>query len=73
MRRLSPAMRGRIDRHIMALADNPRPHGSLKLSGHSNTYRVRVDNHRIIYTIDDGAHTVEVGIVADRKDAYREL
>ncbi|MCC6425031.1 MAG: type II toxin-antitoxin system RelE/ParE family toxin [Phycisphaerales bacterium] len=70
MRKIPAATRRRIDQHIANLADNPRPHGCLKLAGYPNAYRIRVGNYRIIYTIDDAWREVEVGIVADRKEAY---
>jgi hypothetical protein len=34
------------------LADNPRPPGSVKLTG-QDAYRVRVGDYRIIYTVHD--------------------
>jgi mRNA interferase RelE/StbE len=71
MRRLPAMTRRRIDRHIEQLSGNPRPPGSLKLTGHPNAYRIRVGDYRIVYTIDDPRRTVEVGIVAHRRDVYR--
>jgi mRNA interferase RelE/StbE len=56
---------------IAALAINPRPIGTVKLSGFESTYRVRVSSYRIVYTIDDGKIIVKVERVADRKDVYK--
>lgn len=55
----------------MALADNPRPVGSLKMQGLEDTYRIRVGNHRVLYRIFDNELVVLVVAVGDRKDIYR--
>jgi len=52
------------------LADQPRPPGSKKLSGH-NKYRIRQGNYRIIYGIEDKELTIVVVVVGKRKDVYR--
>lgn len=44
----------RIRSIIDQLATDPRPYGVTKLSGGLDSYRVRVGNYRIVYTIDDG-------------------
>jgi mRNA interferase RelE/StbE len=63
--------RQRIVARIQDLAYNPRPHGSEKLAGHSDRYRIRQGNYRIIYLIDDDAQEVTIYKVGDRKDVYR--
>lgn len=60
----------RIVEHINALAENPRPRGSVKLSS-SETYRIRVGNYRVIYAIHDKRLIVLVVEIGDRKDVYR--
>lgn len=66
------ADRVRVIKRIHSLADDPRPHGSQKLSGREH-YRIRQGRFRILYTIEDGELIVYVIKVADRKDAYRKL
>ncbi len=61
----------RIDQHIEALHTDPRPFGVKKLRGQTQTYRVRVGNWRIIYTIDDSAQAITLLTVDNRKDVYR--
>ena len=62
----------RIFKAIKALATDPRPAGCKKLKGaHSESWRIRVGAHRIIYIIDDGIRIVEVREVGHRKDIYR--
>ena len=57
-------------RRVQALADEPRPHGSKKLSG-KDEYRIRQGEYRVVYTIEDTAHTVTIVRVAHRSDVYR--
>jgi len=67
----SKADRARIIKRIHLLADDPRPHGSQKLSGREH-YRIRQGRYKILYTIEDQELTVYVIKVADRKDVYRK-
>jgi len=60
-----------IDR-IQTLADNPRPTGSEKLSGHDK-YRIRQGHYRIVYSIQDLELTIWVVKIGHRKDIYRKL
>ena len=54
-----------------ALRADPRPPGVKKLKGQTNTYRTRVGNYRIVYTVNDLAQQVQVLTVEHRKDVYR--
>ena len=56
---------------IRALADNPRPPGSLKLSDEEDGYRARVRDIRILYRVDDRAKEVVVYRVKHRREVYR--
>jgi len=60
----------RILSAIRALADNPRPPQSKKLSGQER-YRLRQGNYRILYSIEDDRLIVCVVRVGDRRDVYR--
>jgi mRNA interferase RelE/StbE len=62
--------RQRIVERISALADDPRPHGSQKLSG-KDRFRLRQGAYRIIYAIEDDALVVYVVKIGHRKDVYR--
>jgi mRNA interferase RelE/StbE len=62
--------RQRIVEQISALADDPRPHGSQKLSG-KDRFRLRQGSYRIIYAIEDDALVVYVVKIGHRKDVYR--
>jgi mRNA interferase RelE/StbE len=52
------------------LKENPRPRGSIKLSG-ENAYRIRVSDYRIIYAIYDDRLVVLVIDVGHRREVYR--
>jgi mRNA interferase RelE/StbE len=67
----SKADRQKIVTRIQGLAANPTPHGSEKLAGYSDRYRVRQGSFRIIYFIDDEASEVTIYKIGDRKDVYR--
>lgn len=59
----------RIKEAILALAENPRPNGYIKLKGR-NAYRIRQGNYRIIYEIIDKKLLVHVIELGDRKQIY---
>jgi len=60
----------RIVERIRALADEPRPPGSRKLSGRER-YRLRQGVYRILYSIEDDTLTVWVVKIGHRRDVYR--
>jgi len=60
----------RIMERIGALADEPRPPGSEKLSGQER-YRVRQGQYRVVYSIADAELTVWVVKVGHRREVYR--
>ena len=59
-----------IIERINLLRDDPRPAGSVKLSG-KEYYRIRQGNYRIIYEIQDGQLVVIVIKVGRRREVYR--
>ncbi len=61
----------RVREALQALADEPRPHGCLKLTGREG-WRIRVGKYRVIYEIDDDNRTVTILDIGHRRDVYRE-
>ena len=61
----------RILKRIEALADDPRPVGSEKLSGQER-FRVRQGMYRIIYEIQNEELLIVVVKVGHRREVYRE-
>jgi mRNA interferase RelE/StbE len=62
--------RRRVLDAIAALAGDPRPRGCEKLST-LEKYRIRVGDHRVVYTIDDSVVRVVIVKVGHRRDVYR--
>lgn len=71
MNRLPSNIFGRIAPQIQALAQNPRPHGSVKLAGTKSDYRIRVGDYRVLYEIADQIRIVRVLRVRHRREVYR--
>jgi mRNA interferase RelE/StbE len=61
----------RIIPRIKALAENPRPSGSRKLSGSRNDWRIRVGEYRVVYEIEDDAEEIRVMRIRHRREVYR--
>ncbi len=60
----------RIREAIVALAQDPRPPGSRKLTGREG-HRVRVGNYRVLYDVDDDLRRVRIYRIGHRRDVYR--
>lgn len=64
-----------IGEHILAkiglLSENPRPSGCKKLRGHSNLWRMRIGEYRVIYSVFDDRQLIDVSIIRHRSEAYR--
>jgi mRNA interferase RelE/StbE len=66
LQRLPREVAQRILARINQLRTNPRPAGSIKLTGSKDLWRVRSGDYRV----DDGALLVEIMVVRHRRDAY---
>lgn len=62
--------RRRLVERIRALANEPRPPGCQKLSGHDK-YRLRQGDYRVVYLVDDAAREVTIFKVGHRREVYR--
>jgi mRNA interferase RelE/StbE len=73
--KLPKRIRIRVDEVIviLALSENPSPHGCIKLAGTSNGWRIRVGDWRILYTIEDNRLVVLVVEVGHRREVNRGL
>lgn len=60
----------RILKRIEALATDPRPQGSEKLSAQER-YRIRQGDYRVVYEVQDEAAAVLVVRVGHRREVYR--
>jgi mRNA interferase RelE/StbE len=68
---LTPSVRKRIDRHILELAENPRPPGAVALQGGLGYLRIRVGEFRVIYEVQDARLVVLLLRVGHRREVYR--
>jgi mRNA interferase RelE/StbE len=60
----------RISSKIEALASVPRPDGCSKLKGEQNSWRIRVGDYRVIYSVDDNTRTIDISKVRHRREVY---
>jgi mRNA interferase RelE/StbE len=67
---LDDTLFSRIDRRILALADNPRPAGCKKLKGYKDQWRIRAGDWRVLYIIDNAAKVVRITRIANRREVY---
>lgn len=70
LRQLPKSILKKVASAIDDLADDPRPANCKKLKGVEETYRIRIGDYRVLYTVDDSIVTVEVVKVGNRKDIY---
>jgi len=73
LRRLPKTVASRVMAAIEALATEPFPRQSIKLSNAEGLYRVRVGSYRIVYEVDTPTGTIVVHYVRHRSDVYRSL
>ena len=71
LRRLPRDDQERVARSMLALADDPFPRGSRKLSGYDDVFRVRAGRYRILYSVAEHALIIMVLKIGHRKDIYR--
>ena len=70
---LTPVVRRRVTERIDALSTDPRPRNSLRLAGDlRGSFRLRIGDYHVSYTIDDGAGIVRVWAVGHRRTFYDE-
>lgn len=70
LRKLDRQIKNRIVTEILSLADDPRPHGCLKLVSEERVWRVRVADWRIGYEINDAEKEVTIIYVGHRSKFY---
>ena len=56
---------------LETLAENPRPAGCKKLEGSKNSFRIRIGDYRVVYSVYDTELIVEVIKVGHRREVYR--
>jgi len=69
--KLPRAILPRVVKAIRALEKDPFPHGVKKLRNYEKSYRIRVGNYRILYTVFKGILIIEIIRIGHRKEIYR--
>lgn len=60
IRRLDQSAKNRVTVAILALADDPRPAGCIKIKSEPGAWRIRVGEYRVAYIVDDRAKIVTI-------------
>ena len=61
----------RLAKAMLALAEEPRPRGSRKLSGYDDVLRVRVGSYRILYSLAEKRLVILILKIGHRREIYR--
>jgi mRNA interferase RelE/StbE len=69
LHKLDPPVRRRLQGAIALLAQEPRPPATRALKGRPGL-RVRVGDHRVIYTVNDDVLLVVVVTLGHRREVY---
>lgn len=72
IKKLHPQIRNRVISALEEIAENPRLHGAILLSGYTDLYRYRVGHHRIVYRIIDNELEVLVLDAKPRGEVYKK-
>lgn len=73
LRKLAKTVIPKVLEVVAALVENPHPVGSRKLRGSEHTYRIRVGDYRIVYSVFSNVLVIEIIRVGHRKNIYRKL
>ncbi len=68
LKKLSRDDQHRVVRAILALAGDPRPQGSRKLTGYDDVFRIRVGRYRVLYSVSGKKLVVIILKIGHRKD-----
>jgi mRNA interferase RelE/StbE len=71
LERLPTQIQIRISKAILALEENPFPHGCKKLKNRDG-FRIRVGDYRVLYFADTKLKQIVVGVIGHRREVYRD-
>ncbi len=69
--RLPVRMQSRVAQAVLALENEPFPHGCKKLKNRDG-WRIRVGDYRVLYFADAKARQITVGVIGHRREVYRD-
>jgi mRNA interferase RelE/StbE len=70
LRNLDKSVILKILEAVKSLANNPYPHGVKKIQGTEHTYRIRMGDYRVVYSIESSVLLIEIVRVGHRKKIY---
>jgi len=70
LKRFDRTIKNRILKSALALADEARPAGCLKVKSEESLWRVRVGDYRIGYEINDATQEVTIIRIGHRSEFY---
>jgi mRNA interferase RelE/StbE len=70
IKKLHPQIRARVIGALEQIADNPKLHGAILLSGYVDTYRYRVGAYRVVYRVNDDELEVLILDAKPRGEVY---
>ncbi len=73
LKKLESVIIKKIVEAVGYLANNPYPQGVKKLQGAEHTYRIRIGDYRVVYSIDAGILLIEIIKIGHRKEVYRDM
>lgn len=71
LKKLDKPIISRIVKTVESLSINPHPAGSRKLRAAEYTYRIRIGQYRVIYSIHIDILIIEIIRVGHRKNVYK--
>jgi mRNA interferase RelE/StbE len=71
LEKLKDPLLSRVLERIEKLVNQPRPAGCRKLQGAEDLWRIRVGEHRVLYSVDDDRTIVDIIAIRHRSDAYK--
>lgn len=73
IRKVPQDLRIKILEAIDGLEIDPRPLNSKKMQNFNYHYRIRINDYRVIYSIEGKRLIIEIIRIAHRKDIYKKL
>ena len=73
IRKLPKEVIRRVLQAVEDLSLDPNPPGVIKLRGTNHTYRLRIGEYRVVYTVEESILRIEIVRVRHRSDAFRGL
>lgn len=72
IKKLHPHIRDRVISALEQIAENPKLHGAILLTGYVDTYRYRFGHHRIVYRINDTELEILILDAKPRGEVYKK-